>query len=255
MSPRSDTSSFDAIAATLREELLAQPGLVPAGVAGEGTLDTNSGLVERRGRPLVDIARERRAAGASPGRRVVDLGCGVGALSALFAFEGARVVGVDVNAERLEVGRRVAERHGLAVDLRQGRMEQLDLPDGSFDVAVMNNSLVYVVDPAVRLRALGEARRVLRPDGILVMRNANRLHPIDQFTGLPLIHLLPPTAAVRAAGRLGRRRSYCRVLSPPATRRELLAAGFSAPIHHPTADRPRHVPLVAGYSHFSALRG
>lgn len=247
--------SFAPIAASLRAEMLAAPGLDPASAAGRLTIDTNSDLVERRAQPLVEIAFARRRSGAAGGRRVIDLGCGLGGLAAYFAFIGAQVVGVDVKSERLEIGRRVASRHGLDVELRPGRMESLEAPDASFDVAVMNNSLVYVTDRDTRVRALGEALRVLVPGGVLIMRNANRLHPIDQFTGLPLIHLLPPAAAVRAAGRLGRPRSHCRLLSPAATRRELLAAGFAEPVHHATSDR-RVAPLelLARYTHFSALR-
>jgi hypothetical protein len=95
---------------------------------------------------------------------------------------------------------------------------------------------------------------VLAPGGILVMRNANRLHPIDQFTGLPLIHLLPPAMTVRVAKRLGRRRSYCRLLPPGRARRELLAAGFTAPVHHAMGGGPAHGPRrLARYTHLSAL--
>lgn len=252
---RPSDEAFDAVAATFRRELLARPEPAPSEEAGRLTVETNSGFVERRGRPLVDIACERSGSASLRGMRLADLGCGVGALSAYFAFRGARVVGVDARAGRLEVGRRVAARHGLDVDVRQGRMESLDLPDASFEVAVMNNSLVYLVERSARLRALGEALRVLVPGGVLVIRNANRLHPIDQFAGIPLIQLLPPATAVRAAGLLGRRRSLCRLLSPSATRRELVAAGFAAPVHHATAIRPlRQVEQIARYTHFSAVR-
>lgn len=252
--PAATQASFDAIAAGFRAELLARGDLDVTAPAGRGTIETNSGFVERRGRPLVDLMLERTGARSLAGLRVADLGCGFGALSAYFAFAGASVAGVDLSADRLELGRRLASRHGLGVELQAARMEALPWADGSFDVAVMNNSLCYLVDPADRRRALEEAARVLAPGGVLVVRNPNRLHPVDRFTDLPLIHLLPPATATRLARRLGRKRSLCRLVSPRTARRELLDARFVAAIHHPTTASPLRPKLVSQYSHLSAVR-
>jgi 2-polyprenyl-3-methyl-5-hydroxy-6-metoxy-1,4-benzoquinol methylase len=249
---------FDAIAATLREEVLAQcerNGVELEGRAGWNTLETNSGFAERRGSPLVRIACGRLGVRTLQGLRVVDLGCGFGALSVFFAFQGATVTGIDVNRRRLEVGRRVAERHGLTVELHRQGMEEPALPQESFDLAVMNNSLCYLTEPGAQLRALRATRELLAPGGAIVIRNPNRLHPVDQFSGLPLLSLLAPADAVRVAGRLGRRRSLCRLTSPRTARRELLEAGFVRAIHHAGARSGWARPAVlARYSHFSALR-
>jgi ubiquinone/menaquinone biosynthesis C-methylase UbiE len=191
------------------------------------------------------------------GLRVLDLGCGFGAVSAYFAAHGAEVTGIDPNEERLQIGRKVAAAHSLPVRLVRGRMEELDLPDCSFDVAVQNNSLCYVVDRARRSAALGEALRVLRPGGTLLIRNPNRWHPVDQFTGLPLVHLLPPSAAVRAAAATGRRRSLCHLKSPPAAKRELRAAGFVdvfQPGFGEGSRKPDSLKAVARYQHLVARR-
>jgi 2-polyprenyl-3-methyl-5-hydroxy-6-metoxy-1,4-benzoquinol methylase len=249
---------FEPIAATLREEVLAHcesNGVELEGRAGWNTLETNSGFVERRGAPLVAMASRRLGVRSLEGLRLADLGCGFGALSAYFAFRGARVAGIDLNRRRLEVGRRVAERHGLDVELAKGSMEEPRLEPGGFDVVVMNNSLCYLAAEALQQRALRAALALLTPGGAIVIRNPNRLHPIDQFTEIPLLGLLAPADAVRVAGRLGRRRSLCRLTSPRTARRELQAAGFGDVVHHRDADRRLTRPsALARYSHFTALR-
>lgn len=221
------------------------------------TLDTNSTYVERRAAPLVQMLAHIAGVEELAGRTVIDLGCGFGALSVYFAAQGANVTGVDPNGERLEVARRVADRHGLPLRLLAGKMEHLEIPAASFDVAVQNNSFCYVVEPDRRHGALEETLRVLRPGGVLIARNPNRWNPVDQFTGLPLIHLLPPRAAVRAAAALGRRRSLCRLASPPAARRELRRAGFvdvTQAGFGPETHRPNALKAFARYQHFTAQR-
>lgn len=249
-----DVPAFDAIARTLREAVLdyyAGRGEMLAGRPGELTLATNSSLVEQRGRPLLEMLRTRAGIESIADLAVVDLGCGFGALSALFASEGARVTGVDVNDSRFEVGRRARDRHALDLEFVAAGMQELPLATRRFDVAVMNNSLCYLTAAEARRAALVEALRVLRPGGWLVVRNPNRLSPLDPFTGLPLLALLEPEAAERVAAALGRRRSRVRLTSPPGAKAELSCAGFTDVAHVgvPGHRRPRALELVARYQH------
>jgi SAM-dependent methyltransferase len=226
------------------------------GCAGRNTLDTNSIFVERRGRPLLRILRERAGVESLDGLRLVDLGAGFGALSLFFAFHGARVTAIDPNTERFQVGREVASRHGLRVRFKRGAMQELQLPDDRFDLAVQNNSLCYIVDREERRRALRETLRVLRPGGWLIARNPNRWSPLDQFTGIPLLQLLPPRRAVQAAATLGRQRSHVRLTSPPAAGSEYRAVGF-VDVAHSDPRKRSHLALpklVARYHHITARR-
>lgn len=95
-------------------------------------------------------------------RRVLDIGCGTGAVAAALAARGARVWGIDSEAAMLDVARAAAP---AGVGLKQARAEALPFKDGWFDRAVMRLSLHLLDRPA----ALAEARRVLADDGRLAI--------------------------------------------------------------------------------------
>jgi SAM-dependent methyltransferase len=261
MSPASSagTAGFAPIVSSLREEVVGwyeRHGQRLEGEAGASTLETNSGYVERRGAPILSMLGERLGGRSVEGLSLADLGCGFGALSAFFAAHGAEVTGVDSNAARFEVGTAVARRHGLGIRFVAGRMERLPLPDAAFDLAVQNNSLCYLTGRRQRALALAETLRVLRPGGVLIGRNPNRWHPLDQFTGLPLVQLLPPAPAAALSARLGHERSVAVAVSPLRLRRELRGAGFEAVVVHGfvSSSRPDALRLVARYHHLSARR-
>lgn len=248
---------FDAVTRSLQLALenwfAHQAGMTSKAMAA--TVATNSTLLERRARPLREMLA-RRGLASLDGCRVIDLGCGFGALSLYLAWHGATVVGVDRNEALFVVGETVARQQHLDVLLAQGRMEQLAARDADFDVALMNNTLCYLVDPSDRHRAVAEARRVLRPDGILLVREPNGLHPVDHFTSIPLLGWLPPEAASRLAARGDRSRPNVRLVSPGALRREVKSANFRYVRHEPSRGgalawlaRP-----VARYQHFTAQR-
>ena len=97
------------------------------------------------------------------GRRVLDLGCGTGRLSAVLAEGGfARVWGVDTSPEMLAVAR---EKLPAAVGLKEGRAELLPFRDAWFDRVVMW-LVVHLVD---RPAAFQEVGRVLVPGGCLAI--------------------------------------------------------------------------------------
>jgi ubiquinone/menaquinone biosynthesis C-methylase UbiE len=245
------------LADTLREEMRAfyeRRGESLDTPAARATLDTNSTHVARRAAPLWAMLA-RRAGGTLEGAELVDLGAGFGSMAVWFAAAGARVTAVDVNAERFEVCVAVALRHGFALETVQSRMERLDLPDASYDAAVLSNSICYLVDRDARAAALAETLRVLRPGGALVIRDANRWYPIDQHTGLPFLQMLPADRAERVARLVGRTRSRVRLASPAAARQELRAAGFHGVEHErPAGLGRRAVAPFARYYHLTAVR-
>jgi SAM-dependent methyltransferase len=220
--------------------------------AGLLTLDTNSVLAAGRGRLLLRLLAEQ-GAGPVAGRRVLDLGAGFGALSLYCAHLGAEVVAVDPNGERMQVAVAIARNRALSVSAIVACAQSLPLPDASFDVVLANNSLCYLVEDREHRLALREIHRVLRPGGWLVIRNPNRLHPRDQFTGLPLLSLLTPGLARRVTGALGRHRSEVRLHSPGGAVRQLRRAGFTQACWRAQPGQGVGA-MFAGYHHVLARR-
>lgn len=196
--------------------------------AGLRTLDTNSILVSQRARLLVDLLTKHTGLASIEGLTVADLGCGFGAMSLYFASGGARVIGIDPNRGRFEVGARIAADFDLDASFALGWIEELPLADASFDLVVLNNSLCYLTDRSDRRRAFGHIFRISRPGGRVVMRNPSWTSPVDPFTGLPLVHQVPAPLArpfLRLTER-GRGRSEVRLMTAIGARRELRQAGF-----------------------------
>jgi ArsR family transcriptional regulator len=106
------------------------------------------------------------AVGPAPGR-LLDIGTGTGQLLALLAPRVERGLGVDASRAMLALARSRLSRPELAhCAVRQADMYRLPLPDGGFDIAVMQMVLHYAEDPAA---AVAEAARVLRPGGRLLI--------------------------------------------------------------------------------------
>lgn len=100
------------------------------------------------------------------GRRVLEVGCGSGNLTTFHALRGARAVGVDVSAGMLQLARRRAEVNGVSdrVELLAQPIEDLDEPDGSFDVVLANQVLHHLDLP----RAMPNISRLVGKGGTAI---------------------------------------------------------------------------------------
>jgi SAM-dependent methyltransferase len=101
-----------------------------------------------------------------PGTRVLEVGCGVGAVLAVLGqeFPGVRLTGVDIERKQLEFARGHLERSGVEATLVQADALALPFENESFDHAWMMWFLEHIADPPAVLR---EARRVLVGDGAI----------------------------------------------------------------------------------------
>jgi len=100
----------------------------------------------------------------APGTRLLEIGCGVGAVLGILgrAFPDVEITGVDVEERQLETARAHLDALGLRADLRLADALHLPFEDGSFDQVWMMWFLEHLDDPVGALR---EARRVLVPGG------------------------------------------------------------------------------------------
>lgn len=114
-------------------------------------------------RPERSASFRRRVGG--PGKRVLDLGCRYGALTAFYA-DGNEVVGVDIDRAALQVA-----EDRLGIETRWADLDEpLAFEDASFDVVVLGEVLEHVRDPQA---LVAEAVRVLRPGGGIVGSTPN----------------------------------------------------------------------------------
>jgi SAM-dependent methyltransferase len=103
-----------------------------------------------------------------PGTRLLEVGCGVGAVLAVLGqeFPGIRLVGVDIEPKQLDFARGHLERAGVEASLVEADALALPFADQSFDHVWMMWFLEHVADPVTVLR---EARRVLVPRGAITV--------------------------------------------------------------------------------------
>ncbi|MDR1146325.1 MAG: class I SAM-dependent methyltransferase [Verrucomicrobiales bacterium] len=134
---------------------------------------------------------EKRLAAIAPwlhsGAAFLDCGCGCGEyVRALRERHAVNAQGVEYLADKVAQAKadpRVADH------VRQGDIERLPFPDGSFDTALLNEVLEHVPDENA---ALTEIRRVLKPSGVLIIFSPNRWYPFETHGTFLKYKFAPP---------------------------------------------------------------
>jgi cyclopropane fatty-acyl-phospholipid synthase-like methyltransferase len=123
--------------------------------------------------------RELDQAGLKGDERLLDLGCGRGAvlIQAAGRLPSGRAVGVDLWSGKDQSGNHPGATLANAaaagvldrVEIRSADMTALPFPDDSFDVVTSALAIHNIPSPEARYRAVDEAMRVLRPGGQLLV--------------------------------------------------------------------------------------
>ncbi len=124
----------------------------------------------------LDRAYDRLASHVDSGQRVLDIGCGTGALTRRAARRGARVKGIDINAEMLAIAAQQTREAGLedSVELVEMGVAELDgeQPE-SYDVVMSGLCFSELSDDELTY-TLGQVRRLLKPGGLLLVADEVR---------------------------------------------------------------------------------
>jgi SAM-dependent methyltransferase len=153
--PTGDGAAGSAAPAGTATMALTGERTVP-GIAEENYWFRRHEVVYRR---LLDLCR---------GRDVLEAGCGEGYGADLIAGVAASVIGLDYDDSAVAHVRARYPR----VDMRQGNLADLPLPDASVDVVVNFQVIEHLWDQG---RFVAECARVLRPGGMLLMSTPNRI--------------------------------------------------------------------------------
>jgi ubiquinone/menaquinone biosynthesis C-methylase UbiE len=144
------------------------------------------------------------------GMEVLDVGCGVGGPARTLASEfGCQLTGIDLTENYCLAAEMLTARVGLAdrVIIHQGNALDMPFDDDSFDAVWMQHMAMNIEN---KVRLFGEVRRVLRPDGRLV------LHEIGAGSAAPPYFPVPWAS----------KPSISYLIAPAKLRQLLAAAGF-----------------------------
>jgi ubiquinone/menaquinone biosynthesis C-methylase UbiE len=129
---------------------------------------------------VVDFAAYR-------GRRLLEVGCGIGTDLVRFARGGALVTGVDLSATAIDLARKNFAANGvIPQELLVANGEALPFDDHTFDVVYGHGVVQYTADAP---RLIRECHRVLKPGGDAIFMVYNRLSWLNALSKLMKVQL------------------------------------------------------------------
>ncbi|NIM58656.1 MAG: methyltransferase domain-containing protein [Candidatus Aminicenantes bacterium] len=124
----------------------------------------------------LDKVYDRLASHIKEGDKVLDIGCGTGALSIRAAQKGGRVKGIDINSQMLEIAQIWANKLNLTeqIELCEMGIAELDREEAdSYDV-MMSGLCFSELDDDELSFTLREAKRIIKPGGLLLVADEVR---------------------------------------------------------------------------------
>ena len=138
------------------------------------------------------------------GKKLLEIGCGVGIDLVRFARGGALVTGIDLAASAIELAQRNFNINGLDADLFLMNGEALEFEDNRFDVVYAHGVLQYTANVNQMIK---EIHRVLHPKGEAILMVYNKyswLNLMSHLTKVDLEHQDAPMLKVFSRGEFKR---------------------------------------------------
>lgn len=140
-----------------------------------------------------ELSTEARILKLRPGTRVLDAGCGSGAVTRRIAelVAPSVVIGVDIDSTFVSAAKKESERLSVSnTEFRDQDLTKLEFDDGTFDLTYCRFVLPFTVSP---LKALRELKRVTRPEGRVA---------VVEFEGMFAFH--EPKLGLEASGKIAK---------------------------------------------------
>lgn len=135
------------------------------------------------------------------GRRLLDLGCGMGTFAVEAASRGALATGIDPAPAAVSAARRVAAAEGAPASFVRADAAALPVAASSCDVVLAADVTEHLDDDTLA-RILREAVRVLRPGGALVLYTPEQSHLFERLRDRGMLNPDPSHIGVRSAAEL-----------------------------------------------------
>lgn len=113
--------------------------------------------------------------GSLAGKKLLDIGAGLGESSVYFALQGARVTTVDISPMMVETALELGRKHGVALEGIVSEAEDLKLPAAAYDVIYIANTIHHVHD---RASLFEQMSRALKPGGVFFSYDPLAYNPV-----------------------------------------------------------------------------
>lgn len=126
------------------------------------------------------------------GKKVLDVGCGLGTDTSRFASHGADVTGIDIAPEAIALAEKNFAWRGLPGQFHVMDGEAMSFPDDSFDFVYCHTVLHFTPSPEKMVR---EIHRVLKPGGRALLMTINRrswLYFMHRVAGVKIDYMDAP---------------------------------------------------------------
>ena len=125
------------------------------------------------------------------GNNLLDVGCGTGTLTKLIAEKLPKhtVIGLDADQTALDISQKKVIGKDLNISFRQGFGQKMPFDENSFDI-VVSSLFFHHLNSSAKLATLTEIRRVLKPDGTLIIADWGKPTSIFQRILFFVVQLL-----------------------------------------------------------------